>query len=974
MMPIMGWIVSLNNSKKLIMKLKLYFKSVIIAVMTVLFVFTSCKDVNSEKAEDSAKLSVAYEKYELDNGLDVILHQDKSDPIVSLAIQYGVGSNREKTGRTGFAHLFEHMLFQESENVPQDQFFKKIQDAGGTLNGGTWKDGTIYYEIVPNNALETVLWLESDRMGFLINTVTESAFYNQQEVVQNEKRQRVDNNPYGHTGWVLDKNLYPEGHPYNWQVIGELVDLQNATVDDVKEFYDKFYGPNNATLVLAGDFEKEDAKRLVEKYFGEIKRRQEVTPLEPQPVTLSETKRLYHEDNFATAPQLNMVWPTLEQYTPDAYALDFLAEILSSGKKAPLYRVLVKDKDLTSRTIAYGNAQELAGEFQISITANNGKSLKDVEAGIFEAFQLFEKEGVTDRDVERIKAGLETQFYNGISSVLGKSFQLAQYNVFAGDPGFIEQDIENIKKVTKEDVMRVYDTYIKGKPFIMTSFVPKGQLDLIAENSEKAPVVEEEIKENVDKKVEDAETEVVKTPSNFDRSVEPDQGEAPALNIPESWTAELANGMKVYGIEQNEIPTVNFSLVMQGGHLLDDKNKNGVANLMTDIMMEGTANKTPQELEEEIELLGASINMYTTDESIVIRGNTLVRNFDKTMKLVEEILLEPRWDEEEFALIKTKTINEIKRSAANPNAVAGRVFNKLLYGEDHIFSLPASGTEASVESITIDDLKSFYNKNYSPSISSFQVVGKITKDQALANLSGLEEKWAAKEVTIPEYPIANNRDKASLYFVDIPDAKQSVINIGYIGIPRTDKDFYPAEVMNYKLGGSFSGNVNLILREEKGYTYGARTGFSGSKLPGKFTASSSVRTNTTGESVEIFKDQIAAYKNGISEEDLEFTKNALIKSNARRFETQFNLLGMLQEMSEYNLPANYIESEEKVIKEMTLEQHQALANKYLDESKMAYLVVGDAASQFAQFKDMGFDEVKLLDKDGVEVKLSDVKL
>ena len=956
------------------MILKTSIKIAAFWLLAMSFVLTSCKNEKDKNAEDSAKLSVEYEKYELENGLDVILHQDKSDPIVSVAIQYGVGSNREKTGRTGFAHLFEHMLFQESENVPQDQFFKKIQDAGGTLNGGTWKDGTIYYEIVPKNALETVLWMESDRMGFLINTVTESAFYNQQEVVQNEKRQRVDNNPYGHTGWVLDKNLYPEGHPYNWQVIGELVDLQNATVDDVKEFYDRFYGPNNATLVLAGDFEKTDAKALVEKYFGEIKRRQEVKPLEPQPVTLAETKRFYHEDNFATAPQLNMVWPTSHQYTDDAYALDFLAEIISSGKKAPLYKVLVKEKELTSRTTAYNNAQELAGEFHIIITANNGKDLDEVEKGIEEAFDLFEKEGVTDRDIERIKAGLETSFYNGISSVLGKSFQLAQYNVFAGDPGFIEEDIENIKKVTKEDVVRVYEKYIKDKPFVMTSFVPKGQMELIAENSIKAPVVEEEIKENVTKTVEDAKEEVAKTPSNFDRSVEPAQGAAPELSIPSTWTAELANGIKVYGIEQNEIPTVNFSLVIQGGHLLDDKNKNGVANLMTDIMMEGTATKTPEQLEEEIELLGANINMYTTNESIVIRGNTLVRNFDKTMDLVEEILLEPRWDEEEFGRIKTATINQIKRSDANPNAVAGRVYNKLLYGKDHIFSLPTSGTEESVKAITIKDLKDFYNKNFSPSVSSFQIVGKINKDKALSGLKDLEERWAAKNVKMPEYPIANNRDKASLYFVDIPGAKQSVINIGYIALPRTDKDFYPAEVMNYKLGGSFSGNVNLILREEKGYTYGARTGFSGSKIPGTFTASSSVRTNTTGESVQIFKEQIANYKDGISEEDLEFTKNALVKSNARRFETQFNLLGMLQEMSEYDLPANYIENEEQIIKNMTLEQHKALANKYLDESKMAYLVVGDAATQFPQFKKMGFDEVKLLNKDGEEVKLKDVKL
>jgi len=946
-------------------------RTLLVAIFSMSLLFVSCKSESSDTKEE-AKLSVEFEKYELENGLDVILHQDKSDPIVSLAIQYGVGSNREKTGRTGFAHLFEHMLFQESENVGQDQFFKKIQDAGGTLNGGTWKDGTIYYEVVPKNAMEMVLWLESDRMGYFINTVTESAFYNQQEVVQNEKRQRVDNNPYGHTGWVIDKHIYPEGHPYNWQVIGELVDLQNATVDDVREFYDRFYGPNNATLVLAGDFEIAEAKAMIEKYFGEVKRRQEVESMNPMPVTIDETKRLYHEDNFATAPQLNMVWPTVQQYTDDAYALDFLGEILSSGKKAPLYKVLVKEKDLTARTTAYNRSQELAGTFRISITANQGVDLDEVEAGINEALEMFEQEGVSEKDVERIKAGLETGFYNGISSVLGKSFQLAQYNVFTGDPGFIEEDIENIKKVTKEDVMRVYNKYIKGKPFVLTSFVPKGQMELIAENSEKAPVVEEKITENVERVITEEETEIAKTPSLIDRSEEPEQGPSPALSIPTTWNTKLSNGMEVYGIEQNEIPTVNFSLVIEGGHMLDQIEKNGVANLLTDIMMEGTANKTPEQLEEEIEMLGASLNMYTTNESIVIRGNTLTRNFDKTMDLVEEVLMEPRWDEEEFARIKTKTINDIKRSESNPNYVARTVYNKLLYGEDHIRSYPSVGSVKSVEAITMDDLKSFYANNFSPSISSMHIVGKINKDNALASMTDLESKWEAKEVEMPNYDISNERDNSSVYFVDIPKAKQSVINIGYIGLPRNHPDFYPLEVMNYKLGGSFSGNVNLVLREEKGYTYGARTGWSGGKIPGTFTASSSVRTNTTGESVQIFKDEIAKYKNGISEEDLEFTKNAMIKSNARRFETQFALLGMLQEMSTYDLPADYIAKEEDVIRNMTLERHKELANKYLDESNMAYVVVGDAETQYAQFREMDFDEVMLVDKDAKKVELQDV--
>lgn len=954
-------------------KIRCNLTGIFLSFFLVAFISTG-KLKGQEATTADQELSIDYQKYELDNGLNVILHRDTSDPIVSVAIQYGVGSSREKKGRTGFAHLFEHMLFQESENVGQDQFFKKIQDVGGTLNGGTWKDGTIYYEIVPKNALEMVMWLESDRMGYFINTVTESAFANQQEVVQNEKRQRVDNNPYGHTNWVIDKNLFPDEHPYSWQVIGELEDLQSATVEDVREFYDKYYGPNNATLVIAGDFDEQEARELVEKYFAEIERRQEVEPLEVQNVSLSETKRLYHEDNFATAPQLNMVWPAVEQYTDDSYALDFLGEILSEGKKAPLYKVLVKEKELASSPRAFNSAEQIAGKFRILVTANSGVDLDSIEAGIQEAFRLFEEEGVTERDIERIKAGLETDFYSGISSVLGKSFQLARYDVFTGDPGYIEKDIEKIKAVTAEDVMRVYREYIKDKPYIMTSFVPKGQVELITENSEKAEVVEEEITENVETEVADANNTIEKTPSKIDRSTPPEVGNTPPLEVPETWTVELDNQLTAYGIEHSELPLVNFSMVIEGGHLLDDlKTKNGVANLISDILMEGTANKTPEELEEEIDLLGANINMYTTNESIVIRGQTLARNFERTMELVEEILLEPRWDEEEFARIKTSTINSIKRNEANPNVIANQVYNKLLYGEDHPFAYPTIGTVESVESISMDDLKSYYHNFFSPSLTRFHVVGDVTQSEVLATLESLENQWEPKEVNIPEFEIKNERDKTTLYFVDVPGAKQSVINIGYIALPRTSEDFFPAEVMNYKLGGSFSGNVNLILREEKGYTYGARSGFSGSKIPGTFTASSSVRTNTTGESVGIFRDEIAKYREGISEEDLEFTKNALIKSNARRFETQGSLLGMLQEMSAYDLDSDYIKQEEQIVRDMNLEQHRQLAKKYLDESKMAYLVVGDAATQFDQFQEMGFDEVKLLDKKGEEVELSEIK-
>lgn len=919
--------------------------------------------VSCSTTGDKTEFSIDYEKYTLDNGLDVILHTDRSDPIVSVAIQYHVGSNREKPGRTGFAHLFEHMMFQESENVGQDQFFKTIQEAGGTLNGGTSSDGTVYYEVVPKNALETALWLESDRMGYLINTVTQSAFANQQNVVQNEKRQMVDNRPYGHNSWVIDRNLYPEGHPYSWQVIGEMEDLFNATVEDVKEFHEIYYRPNNATLVIAGDIDVEEAKALAEKYFGEIPGGAPMQDMEPMPVTLDATKKLYHEDNFAKTPQFTMVWPTVEQYTPDAYALDFLAELLSSGKKAPMYRVLVKDKKLTSRTSAYNNSMELAGSFRITINANAGIPLSDVEDAIFESFQLFEEEGITENDIERIKAGLETSFYNSISSVLGKGFQMARYNEYAGSPSYIEQDIANIQAVTIEDVQRVYDTYIKDKPYVATSFVPKGNLDLVAENSVKADVVEENVSDAIEVSQEvSGEPEVIqKTPSSFDRSVAPAMGPDPVVVPPQVWTDEFANGIKLYGISYDEVPLVTYSLVIKGGHLLDTPELSGTASLLAAMMTEGTESKTPEELEEAIDMLGARINVYGGEQSISINVNTLTRNFGKTVDLVEEILMEPRWDSVQFDLAKSRYINNIKRNQANPNYLAYTTFDKLVFGEGNLLAIPANGTLETIESITMEDLKDYYASYLSPSVSSLHVVGNIPLGDIEHAFQGIIDRWEPREVVLPEIEIPGNPETPAIYFVDVPGAKQSVIQIGNLSPVRTDPDYDAIQTMNYKLGGSFSGVLNMILREEKGFTYGARSSFSGNNLYGTFTASSSVRSNSTLESMEIFKGEMLKYREGISQEDLTFTKNALMKSNAREFETMYSRLGMLEDISMYGLPFDYITKQQEVTEAMTLEQHKQLAQKYIQPDKMYYVVVGDAATQLEPLKSLGLGDPVLVE-------------
>jgi zinc protease len=920
------------------------------AILTLIAVVSACT-----KAPEKEKLTITYEKYTMPNGLQVILHTDHSDPMISYAIMYHVGSSREIPGKTGFAHLFEHLLFGGSENVSTGTFDKIIEGVGGNNNGFTTRDITAYFEMFPKNALEKVLWLESDRMGFFINSVTKRLLAIQQNVVSNEKRQGEDNSPYGFTDYVISKNLYPATHPYNWEVIGEMADLKGATLDDVKSYYNHFYGPNNATLVLAGDFNPDSVKLLINKYFSEIKSHGEVTSRTAMIPALEKTVKLYHEDNFANVPELTMVWPVPQSYQKDSYALDFLARILADGKKAPLYKVLVKEKKLTSRTSAYNNSGELTGEFTITIRANEGKTIKEIEAAVFEAFDRFEKEGITEKDIERVKASSEKSFYQGITSVFNKSIQLAFYNTFLNDPGFIVKDIENIKAVTLNDVKMVYDKYIKGKPHVVTSFVPKGKLDMIAENSVPAGIKEENINEASQVEIAaTADEKIVKTTSSINRTVEPPAGKEPEVNVPEIWKAKLTNGIEVYGIQNKELPLVEISLVINGGVSQDNISLPGVANMVASVLPQGTKNRTPEELEEEIELLGSNINMYAAREELSMSGSALSRNFEKTIALMREILVEPRWDTSEFAMAQSRTENSIIQAEAQPRSVASLYFNKLLYGTANIFGYSPRGTRESIGKITMNDLKSYYKNNFSPAVTKIQIAGNVSKEQVLAALKPLENEWNAKEVKMNNFPVPPNPEKSQIYFIDIPGSRQSVIYIGYLALSRNNPDYVKADFINYRLGGAFTSILNQILREEKGFTYGASSYFQEMKVIAPFVASTSVRSDATLESVKIFKDEMEKYRSGISENDLQFIKNCMIRSNALRFETNGSLVGMLSTMSKYGFPDDFIKQEENIVRNITLEEHKAITDKYIIPGKMYYVIVGDAATQMKPLEKIGF--------------------
>ena len=927
---------------------------------------TALKNVKTTKS-----VSLAIEKYQLANGLEVILHQDKSDPVVSVAIQYHVGSNREKVGKTGFAHFFEHMLFQNSEHVGPGNFIKNIGNMGGTLNGGTWQDGTIYFELVPSDGLEKVLWMESDRMGYFINTLTQEGLENEKQVVKNEKRQAIDNRPYGHTELVILKALYPEGHPYSWDVIGSLEDLQNATLQDVREFYQQWYGVNNATLVLAGDFENKNAKIWIEKYFGELEPRGDVTPLPPMPVSIKENLSFYHEDNFASVPELTLTFPTIEHYQADAYALDLLADLLSDGKDSVFYKTLVAQDKLAPNTSASNQSSELAGVFKIQVRAFGGIDLDKVKSSVDNALAKFAEHGFNDQQLNRIMTRRETEFYNGLISVFDKASTLAQHNEFSGDPNLITTEIEKYRAVTRADITRVFNQYVNGKNYIATSFVPKGQVELALTNAIKADVKEEQIVQGAEQQMiqktssaSEALPPITQVTPSFDRSVMPEDGKKLVINLPDVWQTTLINKVKVLGIEHNELPLVSFSIRIMGGHTLDPIGKNGVANLLTKIMMEGTQDKNPQQFEEALGKLGAELNFTASDEYITLSGSTLSSNFAAVIALAQEVLLEPRWDSEQWQRVKQEATAHIQQANANPGNIAANVYAKLMYGDGSKLASSVTGTEVDVNAISLDDVKAYYQENIAANLATVHVAGDVTQSQVVVSLKPLSLNLKENKVELPEVIIANVLDKAELYFVDIPGAKQSFLRIGNRAMIANNDDYYPTVAVNHNLGGSFSGQLFQILRLQKGYTYGAYSGVTRENAGGVFTARSSVRSNVTLESLQTFREILANYGKEFDQTALDSTKSVLAKSNARAFETTGSLMGVLQNISSYKLADNYVAQQQKTLVDMDLEQAQQMISTYMNPDKMVYLVVGDAATQLPRLKELGLGEPIVLDRNG----------
>ncbi|MBC3787053.1 M16 family metallopeptidase [Spirosoma utsteinense] len=910
------------------------------------------------------ELLIPYEKYVLPNGLTLVVHEDHSDPIVHVDVTYHVGSAREEIGKSGFAHFFEHMMFQGSDHVADDEHFKIVTESGGTLNGSTNGDRTNYYETLPSNQLERALWLEADRMGFLLDAVTQKKFEIQRATVKNERGQNYDNRPYGLSGEYVAKNLFPYGHPYSWLTIGYIEDLNRVSVNDLKNFFLRWYGPNNAVLTIGGDVTPSQVVAMVEKYFGTIPRGPEVTKTQVPTPVLDKDRYVSYEDNVRF-PMLQIVFPTVPNYHPDEAPLDALAEILGGGKNSLFYKNLVKNQ-LAVQANASHPATELAGRFTLTVLPFPDKRLDSTEAIVRQTLAEFERRGVTDDDIAQFTATREAQLINDLASVSGKVSQLAAYQTYLGNPNYLPQEFKRYRSVTKADIMRVYNQYVKGKNAVVLTVYPKGKAEIVAKP-------DNYIISTADYKAPsygyDGLT-YTKAKDSFDRASKPGPGANPALKVPPFWTDKMPNGLNVIGTRNDEIPAVTMLFAIKGGHLLsaNDPSKAGIAQLTAALMNEATQRYSNEELNTKLEKLGASIDIRASTEEINVSVETLTKNLDSTLALVEEKLLHPKFSADDFERLKKQQLELIANQSTQPVVIANKAYNKLLYGADNIRSVPVSGTAKTVEAITLDDVKAFYAKYFSPSVTNLVIVGDVEQAGVKSKLAFLN-KWTAKPVALPKTASTRKIDKTRIYLIDKEKAAQSEIRVGYLTDLPYDAtgDYYKTYLANYMLGGAFNSRINMNLREDKGWTYGARSGFSSTKTPGPFTAQAGVKAAATDSSVVEFVKEITNYgKTGITEQELTFVKSSLGQVDALRYETSLQKAYFLSRIIDYNLPANYVEQQSAILRGITKAQIDAIAKKRLPVNNMIITVVGNKELVKPGLSRLGYEVVEL-DKEGEPV-------
>jgi zinc protease len=885
------------------------------------------------------EIDIPYKKFKLENGLTLIVHEDHKAPVAAFNIWYHVGSKNEKIGKTGFAHLFEHLMFNGSEHF-NDDYFQLMESIGATdLNGTTNNDRTNYFQTFPVSALDKVLWAESDRMGYLLKAVDSGKLAEQRGVVQNEKRQ-YENQPYSVAEELTVKSTYPAGHPYSWSVIGSMEDLDAASLKDVQDWFKTYYGPNNATIVIAGDVNTDDVLQRVKKYFGDIPAS---PPIAKHIEWVAPMKGKHYQVAQDRVPQarLQKTWNVPSWGSKEVTELRLLSAVLASGKTSRLYKRLVYDEQLASDVSTYIDEREISSQFNIFVDVKPGVSLGKIDTVVNEEIKKLLAAGPTPQELERAKTRYFSSFVKGMERIGGfggKSDILAEAETYGGDASHYKKVNQYVREATPAAVQKAGQQWLQDGEYVL-HIVPYG--------------------------------DYATTTATLNRNEAPVLGTAVTPKFPEVKQFSLSNGLKVAFVERKSVPVVNMSLMINAGYAAD-MGEFGLATLVGSMLTEGTKTRSSLQLSDQIADLGASIYSNSDLDNTYLGMSALKNNFDASLALFSDVLLNPAFPENDFQRKRKEQLLNIKQEQSQPFGMGLRVLPKIIYGAGHSYSMPftGSGTEASLEKMKRDHLVQFHNTWFVPNNATLVVVGDITESELKAKLEKNLGSWKSKTVpqkNIKDVPLAQ---KPTVYVVDKPDAIQSIIFAGTVGPKGNDPDYETLQMANRILGGDFTSRVNMNLREDKHWSYGAGSVSLDAKGPGMFITYGPVQTDKTKESMQEIQKELTQYIGDKPATDKEFQK---VKNNAVLqlpgiWETNGSVMSTLQNNINYGRGLDYLRNYPTMLQNMQLADVQQSAKKLIHPNSIAWLIVGDRKKIEAGIRELNLGEIKFIDSEGNPVK------
>lgn len=885
-------------------------------------------------AAKAAEVDIQYDKFTLDNGLRVIVHEDRKAPIVAVSVWYHVGSKDEPEGKSGFAHLFEHLMFNGTENY-DGEYFEPLEQVGATaLNGTTWFDRTNYFQNVPTPAVDLALWLESDRMGHLLGAVTQEKLDNQRGVVQNEKRQG-DNQPFGLVEYRLLEGLMPAGHPYRHSTIGSMEDLDAASLEDVKEWFRTYYGPNNAVLVLAGDIDAETARPLVEKYFGDIPAGPPLAKQQAWVPELKQSKRESMQDRVPNA-RLYRAWTVPGRSLRENAALEMAAGVLAGGKSSLLYKDLVYEKQLAIDVSVDVEDHQLTSFFQIQIDVKEGVDPAVVEARLDELLAEFLEDGPSRSALQRSKTGFKAARIRGLEQIggfSGKATALAQGELYADDPGFYAQELDWIAEFKPADVRAT-----------ARKWLTRGFYQLLVTPYADYATVE----------------------TTADRSKLPEVNNAPDLVFPKVETARLSNGIELVLAERNSVPVVQIAVQFDAGYAADQGNKLGTAGLTMAMLDEGTTKRNALEISDEAEALGAQISSGSNLDMSTVTLNALKENLQPSVDLFSDIVRNPAFDEAELERLRVLTLAQIAQEKAQPVAIALRELPPLLYGEDHPYGIPftGSGREDAVKTISREDLQAFQQNWLRPDNAKIFVAGDVTMDEIKPVLEKAFGKWQAPDAPkgVKSLDVVDRPEKGRVIIYNRPGSPQSMILAGHVAPPSGAENAIAIDAMNDVIGGQFTARVNMNLREDKGWAYGAFTFLQGARGQRPYIVYAPVQTDKTGDSLKEIIKELDAFTDDrpASDEEVARVINNGVRSLPGQFETAGSVLGAMLQNERYGRDMRYQSELTAKYRALDTNQVRAAAEEVVHPDSLVWLIVGDAEKVESQIREAGFDDVEVL--------------